>query len=1136
MRETVKAVLMRTSVRVFILLITSSFSEAAFAQGTYTWKSVIAGGIGFVSGIVYHPTARGLVYARTDIGGAYRWDTPTHRWIPLNDALDRNTYTYLGVLSVGLDRNDTNRVYLETGMNTQWWAGNGALLRSTDRGATWTTIALPFKVGGNEDGRGCGERLQVDPNAGSILFMGTSSNAGTSPSQAALWKSSNFGTSWSSVSSFAPTNVNFVLFDPASAASGNPTQRIFVSAADTSGNSLYKSTDGGTSWAVVPGQPHGVMAIRAAIGGSLLYLTFANYQGPDGATAGSVWKYNITSGAWTNITPAPAPPAQGGYSGIALNPRNPNYVIVSTLDCWYPMDEVYLSTNGGTTWSGKLRNASLDHSYAPYTSTVTPHWLASLAMDPFDSSKAMFGTGFGIWACDNIFATTPTWYFKDENLEEAATLQLISPPFTNLLSTMADYDGFRHDNLDVSPPQGRWNPPKNTTYSIGFAERVPSKIVKAYRPGYGVSLEPHNPPPYGAYSTDGGRSWMDFAGYPAGAIGGAYFGQLSICISADGETMVWSPAGAVTSYSTDNGTTWTPCNGGVSDSAQPKADPVNPRKFYIFDAISEGQLWVSTDGGKTFSRGAGGLPTVPPYRMPDGLLTTVPGYEGDLWMCTGSGGLFHSSNSGLTASKVNSVGSAWLLGAGKSSTAGGYPALYLWGIVNGTLGIFRSDNVGATWTRINDDAHQFGLLSSVTGDPRVYGRCYVSAGGRGILYGEPTGTSPTGNPTTFDFSPGPGDSLTSYHQNMNAAWSSASDPQGRALTYSMHFFGPAVDTTFVTAGNTATFSVGTIQPLSQYVLTGYASNGTNATASENAIWLNTAAVISGMAAPQRPTLASPPDAAISQSLTPTLSWATASGTVSYRLQVSANTGFTAMVFNDSTLTDTAKVVGPLQNGSTYSWRVNAKNAGGTSPWSVARNFTTIVALPQPPALAAPADSAGDLQATTTLSWNAVAGASLYRVQLSTSSAFTPTIVDDSSLTATSRVVGPLSLGTTYYWRAQAKNAAGWGQLSVTRRFSTVSTTAVEQLGSEIPKHYGLSQNYPNPFNPVTTIAFELPKAGPVTLKVFDLLGREVKTLVSQELGAGSFSVRWQADVSSGIYFFRLQAGRYEETKKMLLMK
>jgi hypothetical protein len=83
----------------------------------------------------------------------------------------------------------------------------------------------------------------------------------------------------------------------------------------------------------------------------------------------------------------------------------------------------------------------------------------------------------------------------------------------------------------------------------------------------------------------------------------------------------------------------------------------------------------------------------------------------------------------------------------------------------------------------------------------------------------------------------------------------------------------------------------------------------------------------------------------------------------------------------------------------------------------------------------------------------------------------------------------------------------------------------------------LSQNYPNPFNPITTISFDLSSRLLVSLKVFDLLGKEVSSLVSEELNAGSYTRQWNAaDIPSGVYFYRLQAGNFNETKKLMLLK
>jgi hypothetical protein len=88
-----------------------------------------------------------------------------------------------------------------------------------------------------------------------------------------------------------------------------------------------------------------------------------------------------------------------------------------------------------------------------------------------------------------------------------------------------------------------------------------------------------------------------------------------------------------------------------------------------------------------------------------------------------------------------------------------------------------------------------------------------------------------------------------------------------------------------------------------------------------------------------------------------------------------------------------------------------------------------------------------------------------------------------------------------------------------------------------PRTYSLSQNYPNPFNPSTTIEFALPHAGVVTLEVYNVLGEQVGTLVAGDHAAGTFKAAWDAGgFASGVYFYRLRAGDYVATRKMLLVK
>jgi hypothetical protein len=97
-------------------------------------------------------------------------------------------------------------------------------------------------------------------------------------------------------------------------------------------------------------------------------------------------------------------------------------------------------------------------------------------------------------------------------------------------------------------------------------------------------------------------------------------------------------------------------------------------------------------------------------------------------------------------------------------------------------------------------------------------------------------------------------------------------------------------------------------------------------------------------------------------------------------------------------------------------------------------------------------------------------------------------------------------------------------------------TSANRGAGDLPRDFALNQNYPNPFNPSTTISYSLPKAAIVSLRIFNALGQEVATLVNEQKEAGYYQVQWNANVSSGIYFYRLQAGEYVETKKMILLK
>lgn len=233
-------------------------------------------------------------------------------------------------------------------------------------------------------------------------------------------------------------------------------------------------------------------------------------------------------------------------------------------------------------------------------------------------------------------------------------------------------------------------------------------------------------------------------------------------------------------------------------------------------------------------------------------------------------------------------------------------------------------------------------------------------------------------------------------------------------------------------------------------------------------------------------------------------------------------------------------VAAINDGDLHGIYVHGKDTVGNWGMSWASLLTTLpwtVTAPTVPTLASPIDSSKDVSINPSLSWSSVTGATSYRLQVSTSLSFSSFVLDDSTIVTTSRQVGPLLNNTTYYWRARAKNYKGTSGWSPVRSFTTIIATSVETLSGKLPKDFSLGQNFPNPFNPSTYISFSLPSKSFVSLKVFDLIGREVATIVLEEMSAGNHSRQWNGNgVPSGVYFYRLQAGAFVETKKLVLLK
>ncbi|WP_428312874.1 cellulase [Hydrocarboniphaga sp.] len=720
----------------------------AAAGGGYEFRNVAIGGGGFVSGLVFHPGQAGLVYARTDVGGAYRWDVSARRWIALTDWIGADDVNLTGIESLAVDPSDSSRVYLAAGTYTFEQAGNGAILRSRDRGATFERSDLPFKLGANELGRGNGERLAVDPNDGRVLFFGSRGDG--------LWRSADQGASWSRVESFPavatsqaataenswrrqPIGIVFVAFEPASGRRGEPTPTLYAGVS-TRETSLFVSRDGGKIWNPVAGQPTGLRPnhmVRGADG--IWYLSYGDEPGPDNMRNGAVWKYSPENGAWTEITPAPQSSDTQkdgfGWGAVAVDAQNPKLLLASTFCRYGPHDDIFRSSDGGRSWAPLFDRSRFDHSSNMWTREHSPHWIADVEIDPHDSDHALFVTGYGIWGTRNLRAAdrngSVDWQFDNAGLEETVALGLISPPRgAPLLSAMGDLDGFRHDDLSSVPLQFATPPRFHNSESIAYAGTAPQVIVRSGR------IRDHRDEIRAAYSTDGGKSWAAFASEPPNSDGGGH-----ITVSADGKWVVWKPDKSGAWRTSDFGKQWQPVQG-LPQPLDVEADRVDPRRFYAFDGAS-GSFYVSDDGGARFVAAKAGMQRADGgWFRPE--IRPSPDAAGVVYLAAAGQGLLRWSAGKLE--KLPGVEAAHSLGFGKAARGRKTSALFLAGRVGGRQGLFRSDDGGRSWARIDDDTHRYGRISHVTGDPRVYGRVYFAASGRGVIYGEPRAATSRSTP------------------------------------------------------------------------------------------------------------------------------------------------------------------------------------------------------------------------------------------------------------------------------------------------------------------------------------------------------------------------------------------------------
>lgn len=715
---------------------------AAAPPLVYQWRNVAVGGGGFAPGIVFSPVERGLAYLRTDMGGAYRWDAAPARWVPLEDG--QAIGSYMGVESIAPDPIDADTVYMAAGMGKD---SPAAMFRSSDRGAHWQIVPVRFAMGGNEDGRGLGERLAIDPHHHRTLFFGSRHDG--------LWRSDDAAAHWAPVASFpraglgrpvgrrtTHAGLSFVLFDPGHAG------RLFVASADPGGMHLFRSDDGGARWSPVAGGPAAdMLPVKGVVGrDGVLTITYCDGIGPNGITRGAVWRYDPAADHWTDITPLHGRSAlPGGYMGVAVSAQDPRVIAVSTVDRYHPVDTVWRSVDAGAHWDELWRRSARDVGETPFLDldghANFGHWIAGLAIDPFDAQHAAYVTGATLYATDGFDrAGTMVWKPWTKGIEQTAIITLTSPTGgAPLVSGLGDIAGFRHDDLTVSPPHLHRNPYLTNTNTLDYAGLAPAVMVRS-----GSTHTPTVPGPSLAWSQDGGENWTPLTvpsslPHDDGSPTPEQTGDAAITVSADGATfLVETDQPKLTR---DRGRSWQTVRG-LPSRVRVTADKVDPRRFYAID-FAANRIVRSDDGGGHFHAVESlGLPRDLPrahvtWREAQDPLLATPGMAGALWLNVG-GDLYRSSDAGAHWTRTAQTLSVTYYSLGKGAPGQPWPALYAIGRSGGPMAVWRSVDGGAGWQRINDDRHQWGLrFRTISGDPRRFGRVYIGTDGRGIFYGDP---------------------------------------------------------------------------------------------------------------------------------------------------------------------------------------------------------------------------------------------------------------------------------------------------------------------------------------------------------------------------------------------------------------
>jgi hypothetical protein len=493
--------------------------------------------------------------------------------------------------------------------------------------------------------------------------------------------------------------------------------------------------------------------VRAKDG--MIYMAFTRDMGPGAGGPARLYKFDGTN--WTLLKSYDTQQwVNFGMGGLSVSGSGPTtriaLGITNSWGNWQGQPIIQISDDAGQNWRE--------------IASMTPHnenegfdgWIDDVEIDPNNPDHILHVYGGGIWETKNASAATPSWNWDVTGLEETATIALMTPPKGAsylLLRSSGDIGTHVQTELLKKPTRGplRWF---GSGYSADMAWSNPAYMVAIGRPQW------NTPNVLGAYSTDSGVTWTAFASNHPDAA--ANLTEKSSIAVTKPNNVIWAPGLARPAYTTDNGATWSYTNlpalpaVGIDRGYHIVADRKNPNKVYAYDSggawwnrwSDTAHFWYSTDGGHTFTesasfKNAGALVT----DFDTSSIAVNPNTEGDLWAVDGYS-ILHSTDSGVTWTKLNVTAADWgshqpwewpdVYGAssialGKAPAGATYSAsIYVVGIINNVWGVYRSDNGGKTWMRINDDKHQYAGIGNLAADQVVPGRVYAAGAGRGVFF------------------------------------------------------------------------------------------------------------------------------------------------------------------------------------------------------------------------------------------------------------------------------------------------------------------------------------------------------------------------------------------------------------------